>query len=175
MRSDPAMLRLGRIHAGTIALAAALGVPAVTSGEPSATPSADASTTALAICLQADELAGEERRRVLVRGLELAEDAVAADELDAKAHFAVFCNLGKQMREAGTVRQSLAIGRLKRELDSALALDPDDPQLLVAKGAFLVELPPVFGGDAERGKALLRAALAKDPSNRDARRYLGSP
>jgi hypothetical protein len=134
-----------------------------------------AAREALVLCRAADGVPLSERAKILASGLERAEEAVQEAPQDAGAHFAVFCNLGKQMREAGTVRQSLAIGRLKRELDSALALDPDDPQLLVAKGAFLVELPPVFGGDAERGKALLRAALAKDPSNRDARRYLGSP
>ena len=151
------------------ALAVSLAVAAA------ASPAASAPPDALALCSAADRAPARDQRALLERGLAAAEAAIAADERDASAHFAVFCNLGKQMREAGTVRQSLAIGRLKRELDSALALDPDDPQLLVAKGAFLVELPPVFGGDAERGKALLRAALAKDPSNRDARRYLGSP
>jgi len=168
------MLRVVRIHAARVALAAVLSVPAVTRGEPAAPLAANASSEALAMCERADELAGEERTRLLARGLELAEDAVAADDSDARAHFAVFCNLGKQMQEAGVARQSLAVGRLKRELDSALELAPDDPQMLVAKGAFLVELPAFLGGDSERGRAVLRAALAKDPGNHTARRYLGS-
>jgi len=97
----------------------------------------------------------------------------AADRFDAKAHFAVFCNLGKKMQGGGPgLRQALVIGRLKREIDWALTLGPDDPELLAAKGAFLLELPSFLGGDAEQGKALLRAALTKDPSNRAAHRYL---
>jgi hypothetical protein len=134
---------------------------------------ADNSLEALTICGQADQLAGEERTRLLDRGLALAEDAVAADRSDAKAHFAVFCNLGKKIQGADPgLRQALGVGRLRREIDSALTLAPDDPELLAAKGAFLLELPSYLGGDAEQGKALLGAALAKDPSNRAAHRYL---
>ena len=53
-----------------------------------------------------------------------------------------------------------------------IALAPDDPDLLVAKGALLLELPWFLGGDAKQGEGLLRAALAKDPSNPVVRRYL---
>ena len=46
--------------------------------------------TALALCCEADQLSGAERQRVLMRGLELAQDAAAADTSNAQAHFAVF-------------------------------------------------------------------------------------
>jgi len=172
------MLPMGTCtHGANVALAVALMVGAALGASPpgdeSAAPAANAAATALAICDRADQLTGRERTRILIRGLELAEHAVATDRLDAKAHFAVFCNLGKQAQEASMVRQALVVGRLKDEIDSALALDPDDPQVLIAKGAFLVELPPFLGGDVEQGAALLRAALTKDPNNSAARRYLG--
>lgn len=63
-------------------------------------------------------------------------------------------------------------GRLKRELATALALAPGNPDLLAAKGALLTEFPWFLGGDAKRGKELLRAALSKDPDNVVAHRYL---
>jgi cytochrome c-type biogenesis protein CcmH/NrfG len=53
-----------------------------------------------------------------------------------------------------------------------MALAPDDPDILTAKGAFLIELPRYLGGDAEQGRALLRAAVAKDPHDKAAQRYL---
>ena len=167
---------VARTRGANIALAVALIVGRASGAPPaggeSATRAADAAAAALAICDRADELTGQERTRTLSHGLELAEHAVATDQFDARAHFAVFCNLGKQAQQASVVRQALVVGRLKHEIDSALALDPDDPQVLVAKGVLLVELPPFLGGDAAQGEALLRAALTKDPSNRVARRYL---
>ena len=171
------MLRtVAHTRSAYVALAVALMVGPASGAPPpggqSATRAADAAAAALAICDLADQLTGPERARTLRRGLELAERAVAIDQLDAKAHFAVFCNLGKQAQQASVARQALVVGRLKHEIDSALALDPDDPQVLVAKGAFLVELPPFLGGDAEQGETLLRAALTKDPGNCVARRYL---
>jgi len=171
------MLRIVAHARGANVALAVVAMVSLARGAPggqSATPATDAAAAALALCDRADQLTGQERTRTLARGLELAEHAVVADQHDAKAHFAVFCNLGKLAEDASMFRQALIVGRLKHEIDSALALDPDDPQVLVAKGAFLVELPPFLGGDAEQGEALLRAALTKDPGNSAARRYLGA-
>lgn len=129
--------------------------------------------TALALCHEADHVSGDQRERILMRGLELAERAVAADPYDAKAHFAVFCNLGKQVQShAPGPRDVKVVGRLKCELDAALALTPGDPDLLAAKGALLLALPWFLGGDAKQGEELLQAILVKDPDNPVARRYL---
>jgi hypothetical protein len=128
---------------------------------------------ALALCEAADDLPPQERRLLLARGLEIAEAAVAADGSDAKAHFAVFCTLGKQVREAGVSLGALAdLRRLRREIDVALDLDPGDSAALAAKGAMLLELPRWLGGDPRDGEALLHAALRLDPRNRAARDYL---
>src|SRR5439155_314713 len=106
----------------------------------------------------------EERRANLARGLALAEEAVAADERDAKAHFAVFCNLGNDVKLRGVAVMSLfAVRRLRREIDRTLELAPDYADALVGKGEFLCELPRLLGGDAAEGERLLRAALRVDP------------
>jgi hypothetical protein len=132
-----------------------------------------AAATALALCCEADQLSGAERQRVLMRGLELAQDAAAADPSDAQAHFAVFCNLGKQVQSRALGLGELGvIGRLRHELDTALELAPDDGEALTAKGAMLLALPWFLGGDGRRGEELLRTALIKDPTNAAARRYL---
>jgi cytochrome c-type biogenesis protein CcmH/NrfG len=128
--------------------------------------------SALAVCAQADRLTGEVRWKRLSEGLALAENAVKDDPYSAQAHFAVFCNLGKQSREMSVFHQALVVSRLRAELDAAMALAPDEPDILTAKGAFLIELPGFLGGDAQQGRALLRRALAMDPNNRTAQRYL---
>src|SRR5262249_17945736 len=128
---------------------------------------------AFALCKQADGLAGAERERILARGLELAEHAVRIRDQDARAHLGVFCNLGKRLQAGGAgVVSVFALGRLHREIDRSLELAPHAGDALAAKGAFLLELPRLLGGDPAEAERLLRAALAADPQNAATRRYL---
>ena len=122
---------------------------------------------ALALCEQADQLSSAERWAVLARGLARAEEAVRVNPQDAVAHFAVFCNLGKrlelQRHGAGLFAMLGALHRVQREIDIALALAPDYPAALAAKGEMLIELPRLLGGDLQEGERLLRRAVALDP------------
>ena len=131
-------------------------------------PGSRRANKALALCeREADSV--EERRALLARGLTLAEEAVAADDGDAKAHFAVVCNLGKEMELRGVSAANLiSLRRLRREIDRTLALAPDYADALLAKGALLSGLPRLLGGDREEGERFMRAALAVDPD------YLGA-
>jgi tetratricopeptide (TPR) repeat protein len=127
----------------------------------------------LVSCDQAEELSGAAQRAALRRGLQLADQAIAADAHDAKAHFAAFCNLGKRLRVDGVgFSRWTNYRRLRRELDTTLALAPDDPDALAGKGALLLHLPRLLGGDAVEAERLLRRALDIEPDNRAARRYL---
>jgi predicted Zn-dependent protease len=94
---------------------------------------------------------------------------VRADPQDAVAHFAVFCNLGKRLemkRRGGGLFATLGdLGRVQKEIDITLALAPDYPAALAAKGEMLVELPRLFGGDSQEGERLLRRAVALDPDD----------
>jgi hypothetical protein len=97
---------------------------AVLAGTSSAVPAGGpAALEALALCRASERLEGAARREALERGLALAIAAVAADDQDAAAHFAMFCTRG-------------ALG----ELDTAVRLAPDDPDVLAAKGAALLSL-----------------------------------
>jgi len=136
-------------------------------------PGSPRANQALAICLQ-EAATPEERRANLKRGLALAEEAVVADERDAKAHFAVFCNLGNDLKLRGVAVSSLfAVRRLRREIDRTLELAPDYADALVGKGEFLLELPGVMGGDAAEAERLLRAAVKVDPDFIEAHLGLG--
>lgn len=121
---------------------------------------------ALAICQRADTVPSDQRAALLTFGLERAEAAVGADPRDAAAHLAIFCNLGKRLRNRGGWGLLTAFGDLSRargELDAALSLDPDYPGALAAKGQMLAELPRWLGGDRQEAERLLRRAVALDP------------
>src|SRR5437667_439441 len=155
IRSQP--LKRAAAAAAVALLALARGARAA---DPPGSPRAN---QALAVCL-ADAATPAERRANLARGLALAEEAVAADERDPKAHFAVFCNLGNDLKLRGVALQSLfAVRHLRREIDRTLELAPDYADALVGKGELLLGLPRLLGGDAAEGERLLRAALRVDP------------
>jgi Tfp pilus assembly protein PilF len=51
---------------------------------------------------------------------------------------------------------------LRREVDRTLELAPDFSDALAGKGALLLNLPRLLGGDAAEGERLLRRALEID-------------
>jgi tetratricopeptide (TPR) repeat protein len=126
-------------------------------------PGSPAARAALATCERARDATGAEQAALFARGLARAEEAVKADDRDALAHFAVFCNLGGQLRAGPGLSALLDLRRLRREIDRTLELAPDFPDALVGKGRLLLETPRLLGGDPAGGERLLRRALALDP------------
>jgi tetratricopeptide (TPR) repeat protein len=125
---------------------------------------------ALRMCRSVSTMAAEERLARLDEGLALAEAAMQADPSSALAHFAAFCNRGKRLQMTGFSFGAFGeVRRLRREIDRALALAPDWPEALAGKGAMLVALPRLLGGDVEEGERLLKRALTLDPTNVEAR------
>jgi tetratricopeptide (TPR) repeat protein len=159
-----------------LGVAAALILSAAVARADQPEPARSAATEALALCEDADHAPVAERAALLAHGLERAEEAVRTNPEDAVAHFAVFCNLGKRLRmkrhTLGMVAALGELGRAQREIDVALALAPDYPAALAAKGEMLVELPRFFGGDIREGERLLRRAVALDPGDPRARLLL---
>ena len=156
MRVHP---RQRAVAGATATLLAALVARAA---DPPGTPRANES---LDVCSRARATrAADEKSRLAAQGLALAEQAVAEDERDPKAHFAVFCNLGTQMKQRGvSIRSMLDVRRLRREIDRTLELAPEWPDALVGKGSLLIELPGMLGGEPREGERLLRDALRIDP------------
>lgn len=109
----------------------------------------------------------------LDESLALAEQALAENEDDAKAHFAVFCSLGRRAEMQGADLDSLTtLGRLRGALDRAIEIEPSFVDALLAKGRLLARLPWILGGDAEEGEHLIRRALDLDPDSTVARLQL---
>jgi tetratricopeptide (TPR) repeat protein len=132
----------------------------------------DRATEALRLCESAEDLPRARKAMAFERGLELAEEAVAR-ERDADAHFAVFCHLGKRMQLDGLSLRTLRdLPRLRRELDATLQLDPDYPDALIAKGALLLSLPRLLGGDRAAAERHLQRAVALTPANPYGHLYL---
>jgi tetratricopeptide (TPR) repeat protein len=138
--------------------------------EPTAIPPAQ---QAVKICDGVDDQPGPEARAELERGLALAESAVAANDDDAKAHFAVFCNLAKLTYLDGfSVRSLFAVWRLRREADRALELQPDYTDALIGKAGLVLNLPRLLGGDPHEAERLLRRAIELQPDRILPRLYL---
>lgn len=99
------------------------------------------------------------------KGQRLGEQAVALDDRSADAHFAVFCNLGEQMRVDGemSIGSVLSFRYLMRELERTLELEPNHLDALSSRGTLLVRLPALLGGDADRGEQLLRRVIQEEP------------
>lgn len=161
------MPRRARAVLSSILIACAVS-PA--NGAPLGSPAAN---EALARCREADWLAGHARAQRLSSGLALAEQALAANEEDAAAHFGIFCNLGKILQTAVPSPWILAdVRRIHRAIDRAIALAPRDPELWVAKGALLLNLPSFLGGDRDEAERWIVAAFVVDPDNQTVRAYL---
>lgn len=115
-------------------------------------------------------LAREARFAHFQQGQMLAEQAVASDERSADAHFALFCNLGEQLRLDGeSITSVFGFRRMMSELDRTLELDPSHIDALSAKGTLLVKLPSVLGGDSEKGEQLLHQVVMRAPKAVNAR------
>jgi hypothetical protein len=128
---------------------------------------------ALAACTGADLRPAAERRAALSRALAIAEGAIADDDRDAAAHFAVFCTLGRAAEIDGVGLASFAtLRRLQREIDRTLDLAPEWPDALAAKAAMLLRLPGWLGGDTARAEQLARRAVARAPDLAEARDVL---
>jgi tetratricopeptide (TPR) repeat protein len=125
------------------------------------------------LCKQAQPLPADEGRALLRRGLALAERAVARNEQDARAQFAVFCNLGKLIELDGIGWGTIGdVRRVRQAAERAVTLAPDDVDALVGRGALLLRLPRFLGGDHEEAESCLERALRLDPWHSVARAYL---
>jgi len=104
------------------------------------------------------------------QGQQLGEQAVAADEGSADAHFALFCNLGELLRINGESLTSLfGLRRMMKELDRTLEIAPTHLEALSAKGTLLVKLPGLLGGDVKEGERLLQQVIHQAPQAVNAR------
>ncbi|MBI3783292.1 MAG: hypothetical protein HY270_07815 [Deltaproteobacteria bacterium] len=116
------------------------------------------------------------------QGLVLAEQAVAVDERDADAQFALAANLGRVTLLESNPPNPLHLTRALHALDTALQLDPHHADALAARGGLYRQLPRWLGRDLHKAADYLHEAVQLDPDNIGARielaltyRDLGQP
>jgi hypothetical protein len=155
------------------AAAAVLGLllsSGVAADDPPGTPT---SREALELCHRG-QAGDSDADALLARSLELADQAIAADDRDPLAYFARFCALGEQARRSGVSLSSLVkLWAIRDAVDHTLALAPQFPGALFGKGALLCSLPRLLGGDAKAGEKLIVEALRVDPDYVEARLFYG--
>lgn len=152
----------GRGVLGVVVVVSALGGRARAEGA----SAPDLAHQALSECEQGRKATTRDDREAhFHRGQRLAEQAVAADDNNASAHFSLFCNMGELMRIDGeSISSIFQLRRLMGELDRTLAIDPGHTDALSSKGQLLVRLPRLLGGDVQQGEAMLRQVIQKDPN-----------
>ncbi|MEO2166545.1 MAG: hypothetical protein ABGY42_00210 [bacterium] len=130
---------------------------------------------AIRICETLDSTPPAARAAALEQAISLAERAVRRFPEDARAHFALFCTLGRNLQQEGASVQALfAVRRVRHAVQKAIALQPTYVDALVAHGAMLASLPWLMGGDTDRGEALIRHAIGLDPTFLPAYRELAA-
>lgn len=154
-----------------IALCLVLSLPLISEPASAGTPVQRLTAESLHECsLGRQAQTRADRIHHFASGQALGEQAVATDELSPDAHFALFCNLGEQLRVDGESLSSLfGFRRMMKELNRTLELAPDHVDALSAKGTVLVRVPGFLGGDKEKGERLLRDVIAREPAAVNAR------
>lgn len=145
-----------------LVLTLSLGLAGVAFAEPPV--GTDASRKAIGLCEAAGRAPEAEQLALFEAVLVAADAAVAVDERDPLAHFAVFCGLGGRMRRQGLGPGALiGLIRLRREVDRTIELAPSYADALAGKGALLLESPRLFGGDPAAAEVLFHRALEIEP------------
>lgn len=127
----------------------------------------------LALMMQAeDEFDDAVRLATYRKGLELARQAVAANDLNPDAHFALFASNGRIMLLEGAAPNPINLFAVNSELGRVLELDPNHADALAARGGLYRQLPRLLGGSLDKARADLSRAIELDPEAVGARMEL---
>jgi tetratricopeptide (TPR) repeat protein len=118
-------------------------------------------------CLRKGEEAGELQQKLAAfyQGVELARQAIEANDENADAHFAMFANEGRLMVHQGIVPNPVTLMRATRELSRTLEIDPNHADALAAKGGMYRQLPWMLGGSKEKARDYLVRSVENDYDN----------
>ena len=112
--------------------------------------------------------AGPLGKRALERGVDAGNNAVRLQPDRPEGHFWLAANMGT-LAEASAIVQGLKYrGRIRQELEKAIAIDPrwQGGSAEAVLGQWFLEVPRLFGGSTGKAEAHLRQALAYDGDNR---------
>lgn len=130
----------------------------------------DAELEAFELVLKGRYLLNQANADAYRRALPLYERAIEVAPDYAPAH-AGLAKVLRQMKSYGVIEPEAANPRIEAALDRALELDPEDSDALATRGAVLglVRVEP----DVQAARNYWRRAVAVNPNNGDALRWLG--
>lgn len=105
-----------------------------------------------------------QKEQLYREGYDLAQQAVAADDSNADAHFALFATMGRVMLADGVTLNPFSLVRVNRELERALELNPQHSDALAAKGGLYRQLPRLLGGNLSKAEQYLQRSIELDPN-----------
>lgn len=131
------------------------------------------SEQSLSLMMQAeDEFDDKVRLEGYRKGLELAQQSVAANDLNPDAHFALFASKGRIMLIEGAAPNPVNLLTINSELKRVLELDPNHADALASRGGLYRQLPRLLGGSLDKAQADLTRAIELDPDAVGARMEL---
>ncbi len=99
------------------------------------------------------------------KGVEYGRRAVRANPDGKEGHFYYMANIGAIAQQKGLLQSVVKFGKIKKEMDRTLEIDPNYPPALLARAQLLMEKPGFFGGDREEALRLCARALRLDPDH----------
>lgn len=96
--------------------------------------------------------------------LPLAEKAVQLDGRNSDYHYMLSAIYGQQAEKAGVFKALGLVGRFKREVQTAIDLDPQNIDALWAQMEFYLQAPGIAGGDKKKARVNADRIFAINPS-----------
>lgn len=96
--------------------------------------------------------------------LPLAEKAVQLDGRNSDYHYMLSAINGQQAEKAGVFKALGLVGRFKREVQTAIDLDPQNIDALWAQMEFYLQAPRIVGGDKKKARVNADRIFAINPS-----------
>jgi tetratricopeptide (TPR) repeat protein len=105
----------------------------------------------------------EDKLAAYDRGREIGKRAVELAPRNPEAHVWYGINTGRWGLTKGVMRSLFLLPTVRQEVDTTLALDPQNLRALALSGNVFLEVPGLFGGDREKAEQQFRKALELDP------------
>jgi len=120
---------------------------------------------------QGDHAAGDEKIRLLEQAIQTGEGAVRRCPDRAEAHFWLGASYGRFAEAKGGLTALRLVGRIRREMEASVRLQPDydGGDAYLALGQLELSVPGLFGGSRKRGEEWLEEGLRVAPANLDIR------
>jgi len=117
-----------------------------------------------ATSLGADQLPQNQREAAYTKAQEYAKKAVQLDAGNADAYMEVARAVGRLAQFKGVLQSLNLAGEVKKNLDTALKLNPKLPAAYIALGLWNAEVPLVAGGSSNQVEVNILRAIELEPT-----------